>query len=125
MFATWCAPCVDEIPVLEKIRQEYAEKGIKLGVAAVVYDAKSAREIDEGALERAKTLYADSSAQFPFLIPDDGNMNERLTGIANFPESFFVDCNGNIVSEPYIGVKTQEEWEQIIDMEFEKLHGEN
>lgn len=125
VFATWCAPCVDEIPVLEKIRQEYAEKGIKLGVAAVVYDAKSAREIDEGALERAKTLYADSSAQFPFLIPDDGNMNERLTGIANFPESFFVDCNGNIVSEPYIGVKTQEEWEQIIDMEFEKLHGEN
>ena len=42
VFTTWCSPCVEEIPVLEKLRQEYADKGIKLGIVAVVYDRPQA-----------------------------------------------------------------------------------
>lgn len=125
MFTTWCSPCVEEIPVLEKLRQEYADKGIKLGIVAVVYDIKTASGTDEGALEQAKILYERSKAQFPFLIPDDGNMNDRLTGIESFPESFFVDKDGNVVSEPYIGANTQEDWAKIVEKELADLQGEN
>jgi len=125
VFTTWCSPCVEEIPVLEKLRQEYADKGIKLGIVAVVYDIKTASGTDEGALEQAKILYERSKAQFPFLIPDDGNMNDRLTGIESFPESFFVDKDGNIVSEPYIGANTQEDWAKIVEKEFADLQGDN
>ena len=125
VFTTWCSPCVEEIPVLEKLRQEYADKGIKLGIVAVVYDIKTANGTDEGALEQAKILYERSKAQFPFLIPDDGNMNDRLTGIESFPESFFVDKDGNVVSEPYIGANTQEDWAKIVEKELADLQGEN
>lgn len=125
VFATWCSPCVEEIPELEKLRQEYAKKNIKLGIVAVVLDTKTTIGMDEGAVERAQTLYERSEAQFPFLIPDDGNMNDRLTGIESVPESFFVDKDGNIVSEPYIGARSQEDWAKIVDEELANLKGEN
>lgn len=122
-FATWCSPCVEEIPELEKLRQNYAEKGIKLGVVAVVLDAKTNYGIDEGAVEQAQILSERSGAQFPFLIPDEGEMNGRLHGIESVPESFFVDKNGNIVSDPYIGANTLEHWTEIVEQELEKVNG--
>lgn len=125
VFATWCSPCVEEMPELEKLRQEYAGKNIRLGVVAVVLDVKTAIGTDEGALERAQALYERSGVQFPFLIPDDGNMNERLTGIESFPESFFVDKDGNIVSEPYIGANSQKGWARVVDKELADLEGDS
>lgn len=124
VFATWCSPCVEEMPVLEKLRCEYEQKGIKLGVVGVVIDAKTENGIDESALELAKTLYERSGANFPFIIPDDDIMNGRLIGIESFPESFFVDSSGNIVSEPYIGANSQEQWAEIIDSELAAFGGE-
>lgn len=121
VFTTWCSPCVEEIPELEQLRQEYAKKNIKLGIVAVVLDTKTTLGIDEGAMERAQALVERSGAQFPVLIPDDGNMNGRLTGIESVPETFFVDKDGNIVSEPYVGARSQEEWSKIADQELKKL----
>lgn len=124
VFATWCSPCVEEIPELEQLRQSCAEKGIKLGVVAVVLDAKTASGVDEQALELARTLYERSGAQFPFLIADDGDMNGRLVGIASVPESFFVDSNGNIVSDPYVGARSADDWADIVERELSALRGE-
>lgn len=118
VFATWCSPCVQEIPELEELRQEYAEKGIKLGVVGVVMDTKTSGGTDEGAVERAVALREKSGAKFPFLLPDDGNMNGRLTGIQSYPETFFVDKDGKIVSEPYVGARSKEEWAKIVEQEF-------
>lgn len=70
-------------------------------------------------------MHKRSGAGFPFLIPDETEMNGRLTGIASFPETFFVDKDGNIVSEPYFGARSQSEWAKIVDEEFAKLNGDN
>lgn len=121
VFATWCSPCVAEMPELEKLRQKYEEDGKKLGILAVVLDTKTQFGVDEGAIERAQLLKERSGAQFPFLIPDDGNMNERLTGIQSVPESFFVDGEGKIVSDPYVGARSLEGWSEIVDQELEKI----
>lgn len=115
LFATWCGPCVEEIPVLEQLRQAFAEKGIRLGIVAVVMDAKTTNGVDEYVLTDAKALAESSGANFPFLIPDETDMNGRLTGISAFPESFFVDASGNIVSEPYIGANDLDGWVEIAD----------
>lgn len=122
VFATWCSPCVQEMPELEKLRQKYEEEEIRLGVAAIVLDTKTTKGIDEGALERAQLLYERSKAAFPFLIPDDSNLNGRLVGIESVPESFFVDSDGNIVSEPYVGARSLEEWSEIAEQELSALN---
>lgn len=122
-FATWCSPCVQEMPELEELRKTYEEKGIKLGVVGVVLDTKTQLGTDENAVERAKVLYQRSGAQFPFMMPDETNMNDRLTGIESVPETFFVDRQGNIVSDPYVGARSMEAWSQIVDQELAKVQG--
>lgn len=119
VFATWCQPCIEEMPELEKLQKAYQDKGIRLGVVAIVPDTVTENGRDAGALERAKEIYADSGVTFPFLLPDSGYMNGRLSGIAAVPESFFVDSSGNIVSEPYTGAKTLEQWSQIVDSQLQ------
>ncbi len=123
VFATWCSPCVQEMPELEKLRQQYAEKNIRLGVVAIVLDAKTQNGLDEDAISLAKTLYERSGAQFPFLIPDEGNLNGRLTGIESIPESFFVNAKGEIISEAYVGANDLSGWTSIVDAELAKLDG--
>lgn len=123
-FATWCSPCIREIPELEKLRQAYAEKGVRLGVVGIVLDAKTANGVDEAAVELAKTLHERSGAQYPFLIPDETDMNGRLIGIMSVPESFFVDSQGRIVSAPILGANTMEGWQGIVDEELAKRDAE-
>lgn len=124
IFATWCSPCVQEMPVLEQLRQEYADKGVKLGIVAMVMDAKTANGTDTEVIAKAKQLAENSGAQFPFLLPDETMLNGRLEGIMAYPESFFVDGNGNIVSEPYVGANTQEGWSEIVETELANLKGD-
>lgn len=114
VFTTWCGPCTRELPELEKLRAACAEKGVRLGIVAVVMDARTHLGVDEAAVADARALAESSGAQFPFLIPDEGEMNGRLTGVATFPESFFVDGDGNIVSEPYIGANDLDGWRGIV-----------
>lgn len=40
-------------------------------------------------------------------------MNGRLQGISAFPETFFVDKDGNIVGDTYTGSHTLDEWKEI------------
>lgn len=123
VFATWCSPCVQEMPELEKLRQEYAAKGIRLGIVAIVMDVRTDSGTDDYALDAAKRLYSVSEAQFPFLLPDETMLNGRLEGIMAYPESFFVDGNGSIVSEPYVGTNTQAGWSEIVASELAQLDG--
>ena len=48
-------------------------------------------------------------------------MNGRLAYVQAFPETFFVDKNGNIVGETYSGSHSLEEWEEIVNTELEGL----
>jgi len=42
-WATWCAPCVEEMPMLSSLQQEYAGKDVKI-VGIALDDAERARE---------------------------------------------------------------------------------
>lgn len=44
----------------------------------------------------------------------------RLKGIQAFPESFFVDSEGNVVSEPYVGAMPKNHWRVTMKNEIEK-----
>ena len=102
VFTTWCSPCINEIPDLEKLYQEMKDKGV--GVVGVTRDTiGSGGKQDEEAVKKAQVIQEKTKASYPFLIPDSGMMNGRLNGISAFPETFFVDKNGNIVGETYSG----------------------
>ncbi len=117
VFTTWCSPCVKEIPELEKLYEEMKEKGV--GVVGVVLDTigDDGKQSDES-IEKAKVLQKKTKASYPFLIPDSTMMNGRLNGVSAFPETFFVDKNGNIVGETYTGSHDLDEWKEIVEKEL-------
>ena len=120
IFTTWCSPCVNEIPELEKLYEEMKEKGV--GVVGVVLDTvgDDGKQDDE-TVKKAGVLQDKTKASYPFLIPDSTMMNGRLNGISAFPETFFVDKEGNIVGETYTGSHTLDEWKEIVEKELKNV----
>lgn len=87
-WATWCAPCVAEMPALERLYQSYKEQG--LVVIAIAGEPESAREkIAEFVHSRGLT--------FPVLIDADMDAAQAF-GLSGFPETFFVDASGRFVA---------------------------
>ena len=120
IFTTWCSPCVQEIPELQKLYEEMKEKGV--GVAGVVLDAADENgNQDEDAVKKAGILQEKTKAEYPFLIPDSTMLNGRLKGINAFPETFFVDKNGNIVGDTYTGSHSLDEWKEIVEKELKNV----
>lgn len=120
VFTTWCSPCVKEIPELQELYKEMKDKGV--GVAGVVLDTTDEKgNQDEEAVKKAGILQEKTKAEYPFLTPDTTMMNGRLQGISAFPETFFVDKDGNIVGDTYTGSHTLDEWKEIVEKELKNV----
>ncbi len=123
-FTTWCTPCVNEIPDLEKLNQELTGQGVQ--IVGIVLDAVADEKgtVDAETVEKAKLLAERTGASYPFLIPDADGLNGRLNGIQAVPETFFVDKNGTVVGETYTGSNSLEGWKQVVEAELASLRGE-
>ncbi len=126
VFTTWCTPCINEIPDLDKLHTQMKEQGVS--VVGIVLDAaasddfgaedeKSAKE----AVEKAKILAEQTNVSYPFLIPDEGMLNGRLNGIEAVPETFFADKDGNITGGTYPGSRSLEDWKEVVETELGNL----
>lgn len=120
VFTTWCSPCVAEMPDLEKLHQQMKDKNV--GVVGVVLDVLNEKgEIVDEDLERAQLLAKKTGVTYPVLLPDSTYFNGRLIDKEAFPESFFVDKNGNIVGESYSGSGSLEDWIEVVERELANL----
>jgi len=122
IFTTWCTPCVAEMPELEKLYQQMKDQGVN--VVGFVLDVLNEKgEIVQADLERAQELVEKTGVTYPVLLPDSGYLSGRLTGIEAFPETFFVDKNGNVVGGTYSGSGGLEDWLEVVEQELAALKG--
>ena len=91
-WATWCPPCRDEAPSLERLYRELRDEGFE--VLAVSVDAPASREEVE-AFEREFEL------SFPVLL-DPGKRAHDAFGVTGVPETYLIDRGGRL-QERYIG----------------------
>jgi len=123
IFTTWCTPCVAEMPELEKLYQQMKDQGVN--VVGFVLDVLNEKgEIVQEDLERAQELVERTGVTYPVLLPDSTYLNGRLTGIEAFPETFFVDKNGNVVGGTYSGSGGLEDWLEVVEQELAALKGD-
>lgn len=83
-WATWCVPCVAEMPALEKLYQEL--KGDGIIVVGINFDPP------ENAAG-VKEFIRDKGITFPILLADSIEL-ANAWGVSGFPESFLVDREG-------------------------------
>lgn len=123
LFTTWCSPCVAEMPELEELYQQMKDQGV--GVVGVVLDVLNEKgEAPQEDLERAQLLAERTGVTYPILLPDSTYFNGRLTGIQAFPETFFVDRDGNIVGETYVGSGDLAYWLANVEKELAGVKGD-
>lgn len=102
-WASWCGPCRDEAPILERIWEDYRDRGVlMLGITYVDNERDSLRFMDEFGV-----TYPNG--------PDLGTViTEDLYNIQGVPETFVIDQNGEVV-EFIFSVVQEERMRQTLD----------
>ena len=93
-WATWCAPCYTEHPVLVETAQRLAPGVHFLGV---VFDDSE---------EKILAFLRDRGSSYPTVV-DQAGKTAIAYGVGGVPETFFVNPSGRLVSR-YDGPITQE-----------------
>ncbi len=93
IWATWCGPCLLEMPQLSKLNREYKTRGVViLGLATTYNEHDDVRRVKH--YLRVKKINYRS-------IWDDGTLAESLVeavrGLAVIPQSFVISKGGRIV----------------------------
>lgn len=120
IWATFCGPCINEMPDLGKISEEYADKGFQIiGIPVDVVDYYG--NIDASQVELAKDIIDETGAVYLHILPSVSLNQAKLSQVTSVPETIFVDENGNQVGESYIGSRSEEQWKEIIDGLMENM----
>jgi thiol-disulfide isomerase/thioredoxin len=86
VWATWCGPCVYEIPELQKIHDEYASRKFEvIGVS-----------VDESGAESVQQFVNDHKMKYPVALDPDGKLANMLQ-TSVLPTTVLVDRDGKIV----------------------------
>ena len=89
-WATWCPPCVDEMPSLVQLEQRFGNKGITVVGVSV--------DVDSDAYHK---FLKDYKVDF-LTVRDPDQKSSRLYGTFKYPETYVIDRNG-IVRRKFIG----------------------
>ena len=110
-WATWCGPCRNEMPDIQKLYEEYAAQGDE---AEVVILGVAGPEIgQERSAEDIAAFMEENGYTYPVLMDESSEMFMQY-GISAFPTTFMIDKDGNVYG--YVpGQMTEDIMRSIID----------
>lgn len=95
-WASWCGPCRQEMPLLDKLYQRYNPAGFTLLGINVEADSKAADH-----------LLKEIPVSFPILYDTTSTVSEQYK-VSSMPSTVLIDCDGNM-SYLHKGYKPGEE----------------
>lgn len=84
-WASWCGPCRQSLPILEKLRNQYKSKGFE--VVAI--------NVDEN-LQDALNFLKKYPVSYPILLDPNGN-SAKTYNIKGMPTAYLIDKNGVVL----------------------------
>jgi cytochrome c biogenesis protein CcmG/thiol:disulfide interchange protein DsbE len=84
-WATWCQPCLQEIPSLDEFQRRFANAGVVVLGVSVDKDEKAYRDF----LTRARVAFLTAR--------DPDNKINADYGTLKFPETYIIDSKGKVV----------------------------
>jgi len=103
-WATWCIPCKQELPILEKLYQEYQSRGLVI---------VSVNAIEQDSLDKVQAMVIEFGMSFPVLL-DQGDQFASNYQAIFFPTTFFIDTAG-VIREINLGDATEAEMRASVE----------
>lgn len=101
LWATWCSPCRDEMPLLQDAQARHGEQVRFLGV-----------DVQDDP-EAARWFLDEQDIGYPHAVDADGELLRQL-GIRGLPVTLALDADGRVVDR-VTGQLTPEELQRLID----------
>jgi thiol-disulfide isomerase/thioredoxin len=101
-WATWCQPCLMEMPTLVKLHDKY--RGRNFRVVSI--------NVDDPEGQKVKSIARDYGINYPVLVGNEEIM-KQFGGIVALPTSFLIGRDGRI-REKLQGLYPEEHLEQLV-----------
>lgn len=102
-WASWCAPCVKEMPRLQQWYEQYRPAGlVVLGVNTLSLDSRAAVE----------TFLRDVEISYPVLVDEQGDLSRHWLA-QQLPRSYVIDRQG-VVRFTRLGEVTEQDFQTQI-----------
>ncbi len=111
IWATFCGPCINEMPDLEKLSKDYASKGFQ--IVGIVCDVQN--ENDSERIAEAQKIVKDTGVTYRSLISSPSLNEAKLNTVYSVPETIFLDESGKQIGESYIGSRSYNSWKAVVD----------
>jgi len=104
-FATWCFPCIGEIPLLQRLQASYSKRGFT--IIGIGMDLEGAQVLDP--------FVAEYQLSFPVIIADDEMRQGKSAfgSISTLPSAFLFGRDGRLITA-FEGLPAAGEIEQLV-----------
>lgn len=110
VWATYCNPCLREMPGLGELAGEYAPEEFRIvGVISDVMEGADQKSID-----LAASLIEETGANYLHLLLNESLYYALLTDVTAVPTTFFIDENGEIL-DTVVGAMEKSAWEEKVN----------
>jgi peroxiredoxin len=101
-WATWCAPCRQEVPGFVALQKKYGKEGLQVvGVS-----------VDQDGAQAVRRFGVENRVNYPLLLADE-RIKAMFGGIEYIPTTFILDRNGKIAHK-HVGFVPQSVFEKEI-----------
>lgn len=115
VWATYCNPCLREMPGLGELAGEYDSKEFQ--IIGIISDVQEGA--DQRVMDYALALIEQTGADYTHLILNESVYYALLTDVSAVPTTFFIDENG-VILDTVIGSMEKSAWEEKINALLEE-----
>jgi thiol-disulfide isomerase/thioredoxin len=94
IWATWCPPCITELPSMQRTYEAYADQGLE--ILAVAVDQRPGERQPDGRIVGVVSEFAERFGLTFEVVVDPTGGTERLLGVNYLPTTLLVDRQGRI-----------------------------
>ena len=119
IWGTFCGPCIQEMPDLGELADEFGED---LQIVGIVIDAvdQNGNPLEEKK-EEAERIVSETGADYRHILPSRSLTLAYLGRVQAVPETVFLDENGVQVGKSFMGARSKAEWKAQIEALLEQV----
>lgn len=103
-WATWCPPCRQEMPDMEKFYTENKDSGIEILAVNLLQTEKGPAEVS--------AFIQDFGITFPVVVDEQGSVG-KLYKVSSIPASFIIDSEG-VIQRKIVGPMTYDSMKSML-----------